>query len=45
MDDSWVWDFDVLPFYPAIHEEFLRKYLLPSTGLFGVLGYLVTVIC
>ena len=24
MDDSWIWDLDVLPFYLAIHEEFLR---------------------
>ena len=24
MDGSWIWDFDVLPFYLAIHEEFLR---------------------
>ena len=20
MDDSWIWDFDLLPFYLAIHE-------------------------
>ena len=32
MDDSWIWDFDVLPFYLAIHEEFLRLYLVPSRG-------------
>ena len=24
MDGSWIWDFDVLPFYLAIREEFLR---------------------
>ena len=32
MDKSWIWDFDVLPFYLAIHEEFLRQYLVPSRG-------------
>ena len=32
MDDSRVWDFDALPFYLAIHEEFLRKYLVSSRG-------------
>ena len=32
MDGSWVWDFVVLPFYLAIHEEFLRYYLVPSRG-------------
>ena len=32
MDDSWVWDFDVLPLYLAIDEEFLRYYLVPSRG-------------
>ena len=24
MDDSWIWDFDVLAFYLAVYEEFLR---------------------
>ena len=32
MDGSWIWDFDVLPFYLAIHEEFLRWHLVPSRG-------------
>ena len=27
-----VGDFDVLSFYLAIHEEFLRQYLVPSRG-------------
>ena len=31
-DDFSIWDFDVLPFYPAIREEFLRWYLVPSMG-------------
>ena len=45
MDDSWVWDFDVLPFYLAIHEEFLRLYPVPSRGAVWGLGYLDTVVC
>ena len=45
MDDSWIWDFDVLPFYLAIHEEFLNSISYRVGGLFGVLGYLDTVIC
>ena len=32
MDGSWIWDFDVLSFHLAIHEEFLRYYLVPSRG-------------
>ena len=32
MNDSWIWDFDVLPVLPGNHEEFLRQYLVPSRG-------------
>ena len=32
MDDFWVWDFDVLQFCLAIHEEFMRYYLVPCRG-------------
>ena len=38
MDDSWICDFDILQFYLAIREEFVRRYLVPSRRLFGVLG-------
>ena len=30
MGDSWIWDVDVLPFYLAIHNEFLRWNFVPS---------------
>ena len=38
MDGSWIWNFDILQFYLVIREAFLRWYLVPSRGLFGVLG-------
>ena len=37
IDDSCIWDFDVLQFYLAVREEFLRRYLAPT----GCLGYSV----
>ena len=39
-DDSWIWDFVVLLFYLAVHEEFLRQYLVPSRGaVWGTRSY------
>ena len=45
MDDSWIWDFDVLPFYLAIHEIVSRTeqggclgYSVPNAGLLCTKG-------
>ena len=38
MDDSWIWDFDVLPFYLAITKSFRDRTSYRAGGLFGVLG-------
>ena len=32
IDDSWIRNFDILPFYLALRREFLRWYLVPSRG-------------
>ena len=38
MDGFYIWDLDVLWFYLAFREEFLRWYLVRVGRLFEVLG-------